>query len=231
MIEWLNNPWVIGIVGGLIVTAISRYLFSRRDNKEYRQKVVTANQEILYAVRPGVSEGKIASVEVLDSLLTATASKYGVEKDDLYRPSEISNHLIKEVMDSSFISVELKQQYCDALAALKVTRIQKEKGELQQPEREKPEAATISEYREKLVTMLSMMLGIITTIMTVLVVFLDKIKIGLDKDISVVMPTIAAMVAILVSTLMMQLFKILKDKEVKRRSKSKGIESDEESKS
>lgn len=226
MIEWINNPWVIGIVGGLIVTAISRYLFSRRDDKEYRQKVVTANQEILYAIRPGVSEGKIASVDVLSSLLAATASKYGVEENDLYHPQQISNHLIKEIMDSSFISVELKQQYCDALAVLKTAGIQKEQAE-PRSERERPETTTILEYRQKLVTMLSMMLGIITMLMTFSVVFLDKFKISFDEDISLVIPTVAAMTAVLASALLVRLFKILKDKESEIK-KSKRAEKDED---
>ena len=226
--EWINNPWVIGIVGGLIVTGISRYLFSRRDDKEYRQKVVTANQEILYAIRPGVSEGKIASLDVLNALLTATAAKYGVEDDDLYQPSEISNHLIKEVMDSSFISVELKHQYCDALAELRLAGLNREQEE-PRLERERPEITSITEYRQKLVTMLSMMLGVITAIMTVLVVFLDKFKGGIDKDISLLIPTVAAMVAVLFAALLMPMLKMIKDKELDIKKAKQADKEDEKS--
>jgi hypothetical protein len=212
MAELFNNPWVIGIVGGFIVTAISQYLFSRRDNKEYRQKVVTANQEILYAIRPGVSEEKIASLEVLKAILIATASKYGVEENDLYQPTEISNHLIKEVMDSSFISVELKQKYCNALATLKAADIKKEQSE-PETDRKKTEVATISEYRNKLVTMLSVMLGIFTGIMTVGSVYIEEFKFILDTNISLVMPTVVATTAVLIFASLMPLFRILKNKD------------------
>ncbi len=225
MTEWANNPWVIGIVGGLIVTAISRYLFSRRDNKEYRQKVVTANQEILYAIRPGVSEGKIASLEVLKALIAATSSKYGVEETDLYNYEEISNHLIKEIMDSSFISVELKQKFCEALSELRLSGVKLEQTE-PQIESERPKLASISEYREKLVLILSVTIGVITTVMTLLVFFLDKVKLGLDKDISIVIPTVASMIAVLFSALIMPLLKMLKNKESVR-EKFKQTEKDE----
>jgi len=49
MWQFLNNPWTIGIGGGvfsgLLVTLITRYLFSRKENREYLQKIVTANHE------------------------------------------------------------------------------------------------------------------------------------------------------------------------------------------
>lgn len=56
----LNNAWVVGIGGGilsgLIVTVITRYLFSKKENSEYMQKVSSVNREIIYALRPGISE-------------------------------------------------------------------------------------------------------------------------------------------------------------------------------
>jgi len=206
-IGFLNNPWVIGIFGGLIVTAISRYLFSKRDNKEYRQKIVTANQEILYAIRPGVSEGKLASLEVFKSLVAATSLKYNVEKHDLHKPRDIANHLIKEVMDSSFISVELKHQYCDALSELKVEDVQNEPKELEQK-------SDLTEYRQKLISMMSLMLGVITALMTIFVMFFDKYKDGFDKDFSILIPTIVVTFTIVITTLLMPIIRqIIKAKE------------------
>ena len=66
-----NNSWVIGIGGGIlsgfIVTLITRYLFSKKDNKEYVQKVATVDSEVVYALRPRISEGHIPDNEVLSS--------------------------------------------------------------------------------------------------------------------------------------------------------------------
>ena len=44
---------------------ISKSIFSKRDNREYAQKISQANHEVLYAVRPGISEGVIPNNGVL----------------------------------------------------------------------------------------------------------------------------------------------------------------------
>ena len=115
-------------------------------------------------------------------------------------------------MDSSFISVELKQKFCEALSELRLSGVKLEQTE-PQIESERPKLASISEYREKLVLILSVTIGVITTVMTLLVFFLDKVKLGLDKDISIVIPTVASMIAVLFSALIMPLLKMLKNKE------------------
>ena len=69
----LNNAWVVGIGGGLLscllVTLVTRYIFSKKDDKEYVQKLATVNKEVVYALRPGISEGHIPDEEVLSSLI------------------------------------------------------------------------------------------------------------------------------------------------------------------
>lgn len=118
----LNNAWVVGIGGGILsglfVAFISRYLFAKKDNREYTQKVFAVNREVIYALRPGISEGKFPTDEVLDSLLSATARRYKVSREDVFKPKQIAEELIKEIMDSSFISSDTKQDYCDSLLHL-----------------------------------------------------------------------------------------------------------------
>lgn len=162
MINLINNPWFIGIFGGIlsgiIVTFISRYLLSRRDRKEYFQKLLSANREILYALRPGISEGLIPEAPVIEALLSATARKYGVDKKDLYNCSEIGQELIKEVMDSSFISMNTKTEYCQKLA--NIVYPPKEKHILLEKISISKEIS-LEEYRSKMVATVSMMLGTI----------------------------------------------------------------------
>lgn len=121
--EILNNAWVVGIGGGilssLLVAIITRKIFSKRDNKEYFQKIRSANIEVLYAIRPGISEGLIPNKEIVEHLIEATARKYSVEINSMLDISEIASELIKEVMDSSFISAQIKQDFCEKLSTLK----------------------------------------------------------------------------------------------------------------
>src|SRR5207248_6132388 len=121
--QWLNNPWVIGIGGGILsgilVTLVSRFLFEKRDNKEYAQKVAGVNREILYAIRPSIPEGALPSLDVVESLISSTARRYGVDRKDVYGPTAIADELIKEVMDSSFISSKIKAEFCNSIASFK----------------------------------------------------------------------------------------------------------------
>ena len=49
--DWLNNTWVVGILGGVlsgfIVNYLSRIFLSKRENREYLQKVFSANREVI----------------------------------------------------------------------------------------------------------------------------------------------------------------------------------------
>src|SRR6185312_1655389 len=103
--SWYSNPWVVGVISGipsgLLVNWVSRKLLGKREDREYLQKTLIANREVIYAIRPGISEGHIPTYEVLTALINATARRYGVEPEDLYTPKTISEELVKEVMDSS----------------------------------------------------------------------------------------------------------------------------------
>ncbi|MCF6295797.1 MAG: hypothetical protein L3J25_08920 [Flavobacteriaceae bacterium] len=123
MNEILNNPWITGIGGGiissLIVYFVTRYAFNKKEKKEYNQKIETANNEILYAVRPLIIEKKIPSDEIFTSIRLSTAKKYGVQPEDLYSEYSISNDLINEIMNNSFLSSDQKIELSELLNTMK----------------------------------------------------------------------------------------------------------------
>ena len=160
--EVLSNAWVVGVGGGILsglfVAIITRKIFSKRDNREYFQKVRSANQEVLYAIRPGISEGVIPTRDIVKHLIEATARKYAVEVNSMHHISSMSSELIKEVMDSSFISAQTKQDFCEKLSALKpeTTELSLEK-ELQVLD-------ASSKYRSQMVAMMATMVGLTTAV-------------------------------------------------------------------
>lgn len=166
----LSNPWVVGIGGGILsglfVAIITRLIFSRRDKREYIQRIQLANSEVLYAVRPGVSEGLIPNKGVVKSLISATARKYNVDKEDMLNSNDLADELIKEVMDSSFISASAKDDFCEKLTGFR-------DGKGKTVERREPigEYEIMSQYRRQTVAILSMMVGTMTGIMSILVSF------------------------------------------------------------
>ena len=167
----LSNPWVVGIgasiFSGLIVTLITRYIFSKRDNKEYIQKVLSSNREVLYAVRPSISEDCLPSNEIIVSLISSAARKYGVEEKNMYSVEQIADDLIKEVMDSSFINAKTKDNYCNHL-----TQLKKHTEEIKPISSLHDQSGSISNYRRKMLNLMSIMLGFTAMLMTFLVAFL-----------------------------------------------------------
>ena len=118
----LGNPWVISIVSGvgsgIFTVWVTMVVLTRRDRREHRQKVRVANQQVIYALRPGIRENTPPTTEVVEALIRATARQHGIGFGDLYEVDEVREELIREIMDSSFISSEAKRGYCDQLISL-----------------------------------------------------------------------------------------------------------------
>jgi len=121
--EWLSNHWAVaaagGIISGLTVMLIIRRLFSGRDQREYRQNVAIANDEILYAIRPAIAQKIIPSNAMLDALFSATARKYGVDSRDLLPKVGFANELMKEVIDNPLLSSQQKVEFCELVVGMK----------------------------------------------------------------------------------------------------------------
>jgi len=171
MWQMLNNPWFIGIGGGilsgLVVTWLSRLFLSKKEDREYLQKVAGANRDVIYAIRPGISEGQIPSGQVIEALRHSTARRYSIDVGDIYTIQQLSEELIKEVMDSSFISSGKKSEFCEQLSTMveppreTLVRIA-EKATMEIVERGRS-----AELRQRYVSMLSVMAGLLTASMTV----------------------------------------------------------------
>ena len=172
--EWLSNPWVVGVGGGvisgLLVTVVTRYLFAKRERREYRQKIATANNEIIYAIRPAVAEKVIPSNAMLDALLSATARKYEVNSDDLLPRSALANELMKEVMDNTFLSSNQKVEFCELLAGLK-------QAETETAVERRIEVVTVTRREGALDT--SLILGVTTAMMALVTTMFVYLK---DKE-------------------------------------------------
>lgn len=238
--DWLNNTWVVGILGGVlsgfIVNYLSRIFLSKRENREYLQKVFSANREVIYSIRPGISEGVIPKPETVEALIVATARKYAVSRSDVFGPPEIAQELTKEVMDSSFISSHVKQEYCERLLAV-VPDLTAEAPPSEQPS--PIELRVVSqERRERTVERMSLVMGVFTGLMSAvfaLVTFtkessvFSRISDTFERT-SVFLPLLVAMVALAMSAAIIPLMKeilVLKTK-AKRRGADLSASEDED---
>lgn len=124
MFELSDNPWIVGIFGWiiswLIVYLITWYFFSKKENREYSQKTRTANNELLYTIRPLIAQWQIPSNLILISIIESIARKYEINKDHLLSVNLLTDDLIREVMENSFLSSEKKIEFCTKINDLRL---------------------------------------------------------------------------------------------------------------
>ena len=131
--DWISlfsNEWftgiVCGIISGIVVYWITTRVYSRKQDKEYQQRVKAANNEILYTIRPLIVSRTLPSESVWISLIQATSRKYKVSVDDLYSIRSMRNDLVKEVLDNSFLDSKQKGEYTNLLESFNID-VHKEK--------------------------------------------------------------------------------------------------------
>jgi|SRR5208337_152542 len=212
MFEFLTDPWIIGIGGGIIsgfvVFFVTSYIFSKRDNQAYIRNLHEAKMEVLYAIRPSISEENFPNREVLDSLITATMSKYGIEKKDYYTFEELAGDLIKEVMDSSFISAKVKKIYCEELIKIKnqVTPESIPPERIPQEPNIPIETTDSKVYsfndKQRTLTAFSLLLGILGAIMTVMITLTNSVLFpdGTRSTFIILIPTLMILVLVTITS-------------------------------
>ena len=123
MDDLIANPWIVGIGGGvissLIVFFITKFFLSKKENKEYEQKVRLATNEVVYAVRPLVIDKAIPANDVLVALRSAIAVKYGVKVSDVIGIKQLVSILVLEILSNSFLNSSQKNEYCNLLMTMK----------------------------------------------------------------------------------------------------------------
>jgi hypothetical protein len=124
---FLTNTWVVSIITGLIVYVLTKLLETFREKRHYVNTLKLANDEVFNTIKVMIPEDTLPSPKVLFSLHRATAKKYGVKQEDMYVLPTIINSLIKEILDSSFLSYHDKVLYSEKLLNLTdITILKKE---------------------------------------------------------------------------------------------------------
>ena len=124
MEEVLSNQWIIGIVvgvvSGLILYPITKFLNSKFSKKEYYKKLGFANNEMKSYIVNAISEGNHLHIEIIKTLKASISRKYEVSEDDMLTINEILEDVIRIIFDTNFISIESKIKSSDTLLKIKV---------------------------------------------------------------------------------------------------------------
>ena len=217
-INFISNAWTIGIGGGIvsgfIVFWVTNFFFTKREKKEYLQRVKTANNEILYAIRPLIVSQKIPEQAIIESLILSTSRKYMVNTTNLYTTQRLVEDLIKEVLDNAFLDADRKLEYCNIVNKI-VNQSDKKDTDLT---RDIPKTVISYEGKDTKVTEMSLILSVIAAIATLAFVLYDKNQ---ERFIPTnLFSLLLPMAAVLMSTMLVSIFVKKKKKNIKEVEKT-----------
>ena len=217
-INFISNAWTIGIGGGIvsgfIVFWVTNFFFTKREKKEYLQRVKTANNEILYAIRPLIVSQKIPGQAIIESLILSTSRKYMVNTTNLYTTQRLVEDLIKEVLDNAFLDADRKLEYCNIVNKI-VNQADKKNIDLT---RDTPKTIISYEGKDTKVTEMSLILSVIAAIATLAFVLYDKNQ---ERFIPTnLFSLLLPMAAVLASTMLVSIFVKKKKKNIKEEDKT-----------
>ncbi|MEJ2905076.1 hypothetical protein WAE58_21705 [Pedobacter panaciterrae] len=204
MEAFFNSAWTIGIFGsiisGIVVYFFTEYLGKKRINKKLEETIRLANSEIIYAIRPLLVAKTLPSKDVIKALLSATSRKYELPEDSIISVKDISNQIVKEILDNSFLSAENKLFYSNLIIPLEDPSEKASDYESQ--------LASIEEFKIKInkantdtPIVLGALATIITALLTVYQMRKNEVEAALqkvDRDLLVI-PMIVSAIVVVVS--------------------------------
>ncbi|WP_456283215.1 hypothetical protein [Bacillus sp. JZ34] len=126
--DWLTNTWVVSLISAIVSTVFVDGLRKFIGRKEYLKRVKKANEVMIHTLKNLISEGEKPSIHLIDSLVSAYAKSFKIKVNSMYSISEILDHLIKEIFETNFISIDQKMVISNNLLELKKVYL-KEKDE------------------------------------------------------------------------------------------------------
>ncbi|MGF9906947.1 hypothetical protein [Brevibacillus porteri] len=172
-LNFVNNGWVTSIITGFLVFYVTDLYKRIKGKKSYFQQVSIANKEIFNSIKYSIPEDNLPSVQILKAIHIATAKRYNVKFEDVDSLHAIINDLIKEIMDSNFLSHENKLVYCQRLLDIQM--------ELNLLEHEETVAETAyktfkAKESSTLIPSLSMVTGVFASILVLLISMYNEYK-------------------------------------------------------
>lgn len=111
MKDIITNNWFIGITSSIISTLLY-YIFTSVIAKMLKKEnIAKANNEILTVLKPYIIDIGFPEIEIVSSLIEATARKYKIQSSQMYTIENLCDVLIKEITESIYITSEKKNEY------------------------------------------------------------------------------------------------------------------------
>lgn len=170
ILEFFKNPWVIGIltgvVSGIIVFFVTKLIVKRSEKAEYRQQVSNANLNVINALKPYIAERGLPSRVIFSSIINATARKYGVNAKDMYSIEICCEELIREIITDVYVSNEKKEEYTKSLSEYK-NNVPDKSIELKLIDSRSYAGAYSDRMTNRVILLMSIMLGVLSMGLTI----------------------------------------------------------------
>jgi hypothetical protein len=120
---WYDNPWIIGVITGVAsgaILALATPVFLRRRRaRDIAIRRERAAEDVLSALRPSVATGHFPSAAVVESIVNASTYNRGLDPKYAVSASDLLDVLTAEVMASSFVSPESRNNVANSLLTIK----------------------------------------------------------------------------------------------------------------
>lgn len=182
MLQFLQNPWIVGIGGGIIsgiiVFFVSNWIMDKKSNSEYVGQIQAANTEVVNMLKPYIVDNGLPEKDVLDAIVASVSRKYKVKNDDLYSIKIFCEELIREIIGNVYVSNDKKAEYSKQLSDY-INNIDTSNN-INESLNKSTEISERSDYKQRLSKQYSILLSITTTMMTFSVLVITIMQDRLD---------------------------------------------------
>lgn len=123
MWDFLQNAWFVGIttgiISGVLVFFLTKWIMDRRGKVEYFKQVSNANNSVISALKPYIADRGLPNICIFKSIVSSTSRKFGINEKDMFSVSVYCEELINEIIGDVYVSNEKKCEYTNALAEYK----------------------------------------------------------------------------------------------------------------
>jgi len=163
----INNTWFVGIGGGIIsgiiVFYISKYILEKRSKSEYLKNIREANEFVKDYIRSYVVEIELPSSFIIESVKNAVAREMGVDVKEMDSLKNICEDLIKETIGNVYFSTNDKKEYIESIEKYMIENDNNEKFAIPPEEVEKS-------FSSKNIEIISILSGLITALALVIAI-------------------------------------------------------------
>ncbi|TGM23607.1 hypothetical protein EHQ82_05285 [Leptospira selangorensis] len=77
-----------------------------------RQRAEVANNELLHIMRPIIIDDSRFNIDLFNSIISSLSYKHDLEEDYLMDLIDLGNEIIRDIMQSPFLTTDIKDKYC-----------------------------------------------------------------------------------------------------------------------